>query len=247
MSTVVAPSAPRSARGTGGIATSGHDAVGMGETASAAPFAIAFFGSASTATGRASPSDTSCATSGIRDEPPTSSTAESSPGLHPAERTAVRSASTVSSTCGRIIDSNSLRCSRTEPPPAGRSTGIDTSVSADSASLASVHSRRTRATADSTPVSVSSRSLNAAGRPVADVVEHDVVEVDAAQPVEALRPAEQPEPGGAERGLGAVGLAHDGGVERAAAQVVDRDGGAGRDPLLRGVVQRGGLRLGEAA
>ena len=82
-------------------------------------------------------------------------------------------------------------------------------------------------------------------QPRPDVLEHDLVEVDAAEPVEPLRPPEQPEPRGPERGLGPVGLAHDGRVERAAAQVVHGDGGPGRDPLLRGVVQRRGLRLGE--
>ena len=137
----------------------------MGEIASAAPLAMAFLGSASTATGRPSCSETSCATSGIRDEPPTSSTVVSCSGSQPADRTAVRSAVTVSSTCGRIIDSNSLRCRRTEPRAAGISTGIDTSVSAESASLASVQSRRSRATADRTAGSVSSRSVNAAGMP----------------------------------------------------------------------------------
>ena len=114
-----------------------------------------------------------------------------------------------------------------------------------SASLASVQSRRIRATADSTAGSVSSRSSNASGMPGPDVLEHHLVEVDAAQPLQPLRPAEQPETGRPGAGRRGVALAHDGGVERAAAQVVHGDRGAGPDPLGGGVVQRGGLRLGQ--
>ncbi|OLT10156.1 hypothetical protein BJF78_29305 [Pseudonocardia sp. CNS-139] len=165
LNTTVGPAGAGGPGGTGGTDTPGHDAVGIGETASAAPFAMAFLGSASTATGRPSCSDTSWATSGIRDEPPTSSTASSWSGTSPAETTAPRSAETVSSTCGRISASNSLRCSRTEPCVDGSRTGIETSVSLLSASLASVHSRRMRATADSTAGSVSSRPANASGMP----------------------------------------------------------------------------------
>ncbi|MCO5595381.1 hypothetical protein L7F22_049423 [Adiantum nelumboides] len=74
---------------------------------------------------------------------------------------------------------------------------------------------------------------------VAHVVDDGLVEVGATELLDALGPAEQREP--AARGL----LAHDGGVEGPAAQVVDGDGRAGLDPLVGRVVQRGGLRLGE--
>ena len=100
-------------RGAGAYAPVAEIPAGVSD--SAAPFAIAFFGSASTATGRPSCSDTIWATSGIRDEPPTSSTAVSWSAPTPAEAMARRSALTVSSTCGWIIASNSLRCSRTDP------------------------------------------------------------------------------------------------------------------------------------
>src|SRR5262245_37664404 len=60
-------------RGAGGYAPVAEAPAGVSD--SAAPIAIAFFGSASTATARPSCSDTIWATSGIRDDPPTSSTA----------------------------------------------------------------------------------------------------------------------------------------------------------------------------
>src|SRR6202012_1223982 len=74
---------------------------GRGEIGSAAPMAIAVVGSASTATGRRSSSDTSCETSGIRDDPPTSRTALRSSGVSPAELIARRSDRIVSSSAGR--------------------------------------------------------------------------------------------------------------------------------------------------
>ena len=67
--------------------------------------------------------------------------------------------------------------------------------------------------------------------------EQRLVEVDAAEPLEALGLTEQLEP--------VVGLAQDRRVERAAAEVVDRDDRAGRHALLAGVVERGRLGLGE--
>ncbi|GAA3248465.1 hypothetical protein GCM10017691_58650 [Pseudonocardia petroleophila] len=83
------------------------------------------------------------------------------------------------------------------------------------------------------------------GQAVADVVEDGLVEVDAAQALQALGPPEQAEPGGPGTGPRRVGLADDGRVERAAAEVVDGDRGARLDALGRGVVQGGGLGLGE--
>ena len=67
--------------------------------------------------------------------------------------------------------------------------------------------------------------------------EHGLVEVDAAEALDALGRADQLE--------AVAGLAQHGGVERAAAEVVDRDDVAGADPLGRGVVDRRGLGLGD--
>jgi hypothetical protein len=67
--------------------------------------------------------------------------------------------------------------------------------------------------------------------------EHRVVEVDAAQVLDTRGPAEHP---------GAVaGVGQHGGVERAAAQVVDGHDLAGPDATGGGVVRRHGLRLGD--
>jgi hypothetical protein len=83
----------------------------------------------------------------MRDEPPTSRTALISSDVTPAVRMARRRATIVSEIAGRIIASNSARVSLTSVCRPGSSTGIDTSVSDESASLASMHSWRSRATA----------------------------------------------------------------------------------------------------
>jgi hypothetical protein len=75
------------------------------------------------------------------------------------------------------------------------------------------------------------------GHALEDVFEHGLVEVDAAEPFETLRPADQPEVD--------VALAHDRGVERAATEVVDRDRGPGAHPLVRGVGHGRRLGLGQ--
>ncbi len=116
-------------------------------TAMAAPKEIASLGWASMAIGRPSSAPTIWATSGMRDDPPTSSTALMSSSFTPADRMARRRATMVSEMAGRIIASNSERVSRTSVCRPGSSTGIDTSVSLESASLASMHSWRSRATA----------------------------------------------------------------------------------------------------
>ncbi len=122
-------------------------------TAMAAPKEMASFGWASMAMGRPSSAATICATSGMRDEPPTSSTALMSSSATLAERMARRSAVIVSLTAGRTMLSNSLRVRRTSVCRLGSSTGIDTSVSLESASLASMHSWRRRAMAASAEAS----------------------------------------------------------------------------------------------
>ena len=70
---------------------------------------------------------------------------------------------------------------------------------------------------------------------LAHVGEHRFVEVDTAQPLDALRPAEQFETGGH--------LAQHGRVERAAAEVVHRDGLARLHALARRVLQGGSDRF----
>ena len=78
-----------------------------------------------------------------------------------------------------------------------------------------------------------------AGRPDGrhHVGEDGLVEVDPAEALHALGAAELLE--------ALLGLAQDRGVERAPAEVVHGDHLAGRDPLLEGVVERGGLGLGD--
>ena len=70
-----------------------------------------------------------------------------------------------------------------------------------------------------------------------DAGEERLVEVDAAEPLHPLGPAQLLEAG--------LGLAQDRRVERPAAEVVDGDDRAGRDPLLPGVVDGGRLGLGQ--
>ena len=88
-----------------------------------------------------------CATSGIREDPPTSSTALRSAGSTRAERSVRVSAPIVDSICARIMSSNSPRVSRTSKCRFGRNTGMAASVSTDSASLAAMQSWRSRASA----------------------------------------------------------------------------------------------------
>ena len=100
-----------------------------------------------------------------------------------------------------------------------------TSVSVESASLASTHSWRRRAHRGRAP---RGRSRSSASSAVAAAVrprgEHGFVEVDAAEALDALRLAEDLEAVG--------GLAQHRGVEGAAAEVVDGDDVAGLDPLV---------------
>ena len=113
----------------------------------AAPRATACFGCVSTATGRPRPEDTSSATRGIRELPPTSSTWSTASAARPADRSARSSAVTVSASVGRIISSSSARVTRTCVCTDGSSTGTRISLSSDSPSLACVHSMRSRDTA----------------------------------------------------------------------------------------------------
>ena len=69
------------------------------------------------------------------------------------------------------------------------------------------------------------------------VAKDGMVDVDAAQVLQAVRPADDPE--------GTLGALDGGSVERPAAQVVDRHGRARRDPPLGGVEGGGRHRLGD--
>ena len=121
-----------------GTSTPGQDVFGCGASASAAPLAIAFFGSASTATGRPSCSETSCATSGIRDEPPTSRTAVSCVGGQPGggDGAAQRGDGLLERRADQLLELAAVQPHRARG--AGQQTGTDASVSELSASLASV-------------------------------------------------------------------------------------------------------------
>ena len=125
----------------------------------AAPSATSCFGWLSSASGRPNAADSISLTSGIRDEPPTSTMADRSPGSTPAESSTRRVADTVSPIAGRSMSSNSPRVSRTEVVIPGSATGTTVSTLNDSTSLASTQSRRSRAS----PVAVAgSRSSSAA-------------------------------------------------------------------------------------
>ena len=204
---------------------------------SAAPSATECFGWASAATGTRRRSATIWLTSGIRDEPPTRRTEWRSDGETLAAASARPSASTLEVMPGRSMSSNSARVRRTSVCTFGRATAIDTAVSVDSASLASMQSRRSCTTAEIAAVSVGSRRRDLAVEGHVDVVEDRLVEVDAAEPLDAL--------GRAEHLPAAGGPAEDRGVERAAPEVVDRDDLAGFEPFVRGVVDRRRLGLGE--
>ena len=71
------------------------------------------------------------------------------------------------------------------------------------------------------------------------VAEDGRVEVDPAQPFDALRSAQDLESAGS--------LAQNGGVERPAAEIVDRDDRSGFDPGLARVVNGRGFGLGDTA
>ena len=156
----------------------------------AAPRATAYLGCASTRVGRSIAAVIICATSGIREEPPTSSTALRSAGSTCADRSVRVSAPIVDSICARIMSSNSPRVSRTAKCRFGRNTGIVASVSIDSASFARIASCRSRASGDAgLRVAQVELAERAAGADV-DVGEDGVVEVDPAEPLDALGAAE---------------------------------------------------------
>ena len=114
---------------------------------------------------------------------------------------------------------------------------IVVSVSDDSASLARRHSSRRRAIAASVAGSFGSIVAPSGADHGHDPGEERLVEVDAAEALHALGPAELLEP--------VVGLAQDGRVEGAATEVVDGDHGPGGDAFLAGVVDRRRLGLGQ--
>ena len=183
----------------------------------AAPRATACLGWASTATGRPSSAPTSWATSGMRDEPPTSSTAPMSSAVDARRADAPGAGRRPSrASGGRIIG---LELGAGEPhlglQRRAAAPGSSPRCPTDSASLASTHSWRSRATAAGGGRVVGVERGERAAEAAVDVGEHGLVEVDAAEALDALGLAEDLE--------AVAGLAQHGGVERAAAEVVDGD------------------------
>ena len=131
------------------------------------------------------------------------------------------------------MPSNSGRVSLTCVCSPGSITGITASLSSDNASLAAMQSARRRTiperTTGSLPSSCDERVAD--GRP--DVRHHRLVEVDAAEALDALRLAHRDET--------VADPPQHGGVERAAAEVVHRDDAALVDPLTRREVDGGRL------
>jgi hypothetical protein len=113
----------------------------------AAPSAIESFGCVATATGRPVDSRTISATSGIRDDPPTSRMPSRSPNSSPALCAARPSAATLSLIRGRINSSKSCRVRRISVSKPGSATWIEASVSVERASFARRHSSRKRSSA----------------------------------------------------------------------------------------------------
>ena len=104
-------------------------------------------------------------------------------------------ASMVRSRSGRIISSSSARVSRTRCRMSPSATGMVASVSADRASLASVHSRRSRATSASEVRVVRVQLFDLDVGRGADVFEDHLVEAESAQGGNALGLAEHRELG----------------------------------------------------
>ena len=145
----VAQSGTHAAGGAAGAPCSGDTSGGAYPAAptSAAPSAMSCLGWVSSATGRPSAPASSSATSGMRDEPPTSTIAATCSGATSAERRTRRMESIVCSRVGRTSSSKSARVRRNVVLVAPMTTGSTVSVSVDSTSLAITQSRRTRSSA----------------------------------------------------------------------------------------------------
>ena len=109
------------------------------------PSATSCFGWLSSASGRPNAADSISLTSGIRDEPPTSTMRRRSPGSTPADSSARRIAATVSPIAGRIMSRTRRGSAAPTVVIPGSATGTTVSTLNDSASLASTQSRRSRA------------------------------------------------------------------------------------------------------
>ena len=131
----------------GDSSSSGSTASGSGRRAAPyrdAPIAIDSLGYGSRLIGREVASPTISATRGMRDVPPRSRTRATCSILMPAESTARSSERTVSLTCGRMSDSNSVRLRRTSVSSSCSATGISDSMSLERDSFARRHSSRRR-------------------------------------------------------------------------------------------------------
>ena len=206
-----------------------------GAVARAAPIATLCAGCGSTVAGTCSSAEIIWRTSGMREDPPVSRIVRTSIGLTPAARSARWVAAIVSASAGAIMPSSSERLSRTRMCRPGSATGMCVSVSSESASLASTQSRRSRASAAVT--TSSSGSSRVAASPSAAITWPKTAS-SKSMPPRCSMPS-----GGPSKLEPVLRLAQHGRVERAAAEVVDRDHLAGADPLARGVRDRRGLGL----
>ena len=173
----------------------------------------------------------------MRDVPPTSSTVLMPSGSTPADRSARRSAPIVSTNQGRIIRSSSSRVMRTSACTFAEQHG-DRRARVGRQRLLGFDAVRTEpshARLRHRIVGVETVERATEGR--GDVREDGFVDVDPAEVLDAFRCAEDLE--------AVLGLAQDGGVERAAAEVVDRDRLARLHSLRRRVVDRRRFRLAQ--
>ena len=202
----------------------------------AAPSATSCFGWLSSASGRPNAADSISLTSGIRDEPPTSTMADRSPGSTPAElehpprrrhRLADRRAQ-------HVVELAARQPHRGRDP---RQRDRHHRVDAERQHLLGLDAvaPQPRQPGGRRRIQVVERGHVRPERRE-DVPEHGLVEVDATQLLDALRRPGQAEP----RPV----AGEDGGVERAAAQVVDGDPVALGHPVARRVGDRRRLGLG---
>ena len=157
--------------------------------------------------------------------------------LTPADANARLKARSGSTSVGAIIASNSRRVSRTSLHTPGRATGMATSLSSERPSLAvdALLTQPGKCGGDLGLVAIHRRQR--VGDGPLDVGHDGVVEVDAAETLEAGRLAERLEAG--------LRAPQHGDVEGAAAEVVHGDDLTDRHTSPGGVVHGGGDRLGD--
>ena len=223
--------------GSGSAATAGLDSRVSVGSCIAAPRAIEFLGWVSTLTGRPSSAPTSCATRGIRDDPPTSNTVVTSAASMSAASIAKRSAPTLSTSGGRIMISSSARVRRI-------SVRVSGSITADGdVGVGRQGFLRQRAVGSQPGDGRHGRRVvlvevfELAGQCSSDVTVDRSVEIDATEAFDPFWSTQYLEP--------QLCLAQHRGIERATTEVIDRHDRSGLDPFLAGVVDRGRLGLGQ--